>query len=427
MTDLESVDFFTDPSLIADTLPYFEYLRGKCPVVQEPHHGVMVITGREEAGTILADPETFSSCVAAGGPFPPLPFEPDGDDIRDQISHHRAKLPMSKHIATMDPPEHTWVRSLLSRLFTPRRLVEHEEFLTALADRVLDEWMTTPHEQGRCEFRADYAHPFATLMITHLLGFPEMSPEELREATAEPPEMLGTLDLEAVSADPLLFVHKDLMGPIEDRRREPRDDLLSTLATATGPDGSLPPVIDIVRPASFLLVAGSDTTAKLLTFAAQMLGERPEIQSRLREDRSLVPSFIEECLRYTSPVKTIFRLAARSAVVGGVDVPAGTVVMISPDAVNRDPQCFDRPNEFRIDRKNARDHVTFSRGPHSCLGASLARAEGQISVNRILDRLGDIAIDEDEHGPPENRRYVYEPNFLMRGLTQLHLTYTPLA
>lgn len=426
MTELEAVDFFTDPSLIADTQPYFEYLRGKCPVVREPHHGVMVVTGREEAATALADAETFSSCVAAGGPFPPLPFEPDGDDIRELIAQHRAKLPMSKHIATMDPPEHTWVRSLLGRLFTPRRLVEHEEFLTTLADRVLDAWMTAANAHGHCEFHADYAHPFATLMIMHILGFPDMSPQELREATAEPPEMLGTLDLEAVSADPLLFVHKDLIGPIEDRRREPRGDLLSTLATAPGPDGALPPVIDVVRPASFLLVAGSDTTAKLLTFAAQMLGERPDIQKRLRADRTLVPAFIEECLRYTSPVKTIFRLAARSTVVGGVDVPAGTVLMISPDAVNRDPQRFERPHEFRIDRKNAREHVTFSRGPHACLGASLARAEGRISVNRMLDRLGDIAIDADEHGPPESRRYVYEPNFLMRGLTELHLTYTPL-
>lgn len=156
-----------------------------------------------------------------------------------------------------------------------------------------------------------------------------------------------------------------------------------------------------------------------------MLVERPDIQERLREDRSLIPSFIEESLRLESPVKSDSRLARRSTTVAGVDIPAGTVVVVLPGAVNRDPRRFDNPHEFRLDRKNVREHMAFARGVHSCPGAPLARVEGRVSIERILDRMADIAVDEARHGPAGDRRYRYEPTYILRGLTELHLTFTP--
>lgn len=128
-----------------------------------------------------------------------------------------------------------------------------------------------------------------------------------------------------------------------------------------------------------------------------------------------------------SPVKCHFRMARTTTSIGDIKVPAGSTVMLLPGASNRDARKFDDPNEFRIDRPNVREHVAFGRGNHSCPGAPLARAEGRISLNRILDRMADIAIAEGQHGPADARRYSYEPTWQMRGLTELHLGFTPIA
>ena len=107
MPDFDAIDFFTDPSLVPDPQPYFDYLRGKAPVVRESHHGVVAVTGYDEAMALYKDIDSFSSCIAVGGPFPPLPFEPSGDDISGLVEQHRTKLPLHEHMVTMDPPDHT--------------------------------------------------------------------------------------------------------------------------------------------------------------------------------------------------------------------------------------------------------------------------------------------------------------------------------
>ena len=176
-----------------------------------------------------------------------------------------------------------------------------------------------------------------------------------------------------------------------------------------------------------LIFAGQETTTKLLSFGVRMMAENPEIQALLREDRSKIPTFVEEALRTESPVKCHFRMARTSTTIGDTEIPAGTTVMLLPGASNRDERKFDDPSEFRVDRPNVREHIAFGRGNHSCPGAPLARAEGRISFNRILDRMSDITICDAEHGPPDARRYAYEPTWQMRGLTELHIGFTPIA
>ncbi|VBA58529.1 Biotin biosynthesis cytochrome P450 [Mycobacterium attenuatum] len=423
MSDYDSIDFFTDPSLVPDPYPYFDYLRSRNPVLRLPHHGVVAVTGYEEAAAVYKDTDSFSNCVALGGPFPPLPFEPAGDNINAQIDQHREKFPMYEHMVTMDPPDHTRARSLLSRLLTPSRLKQNEEFMWRLADRQLDEFLGN----GRCEFISEYSKPFATLVIADLLGVPEDDHKEFRVmlGAERPGSRVGGFDHESVGTNPLQWLDEKFCSYIEDRRREPRGDVLTALATAKYPDGSTPEVIDVVRSATFLFAAGQETTAKLLSAALQVLVERPDIQERLRANRSLIPSFIEESLRLESPVKSDSRLARRTTNIAGVDITAGTIVVVLPGAVNRDPRRFDNPHEFRLDRKNVREHMAFARGVHSCPGAPLARVEGRVSIERILDRMSDIAVDPARHGPAGDRRYRYEPTYILRGLTELHLTFTP--
>ena len=422
MTDYDSIDFFTDGSLVPDPHPYFDYLRSQNPVLRLPHYGVIAVTGYEEASEVYKDSETFSNIVALGGPFPPLPFTPEGDDISAQIDEHRSYFPMNEHMVTMDPPEHTRARSVLSKLLTPSRLKQNEEFMWSLADRQLDEFL----HNGKCEFITEYSKPFATLVIADLLGVPEDDHKEFRVVLgADRPETrVGALDHESIGINPLQWLDEKFSSYVEDRRREPRGDVLTSLATALYPDGSTPPVIEVVRSATFLFAAGQETTAKLLSAALQVLGDRPDIQQRLRDDRSLIPGFIEESLRMDSPVKSDSRLARRATTIGGVDIPAGTVVMVLPGAANRDPRRFENPHEFQVDRKNVREHMAFARGVHSCPGGPLARVEGRVSIERILDRMPHIEIDEAAHGPAGGRRYDYEPTYILRGLRELHLSFT---
>ncbi len=424
MSDFDTIDYFTDQSLVPDPHPYFDHLRSKCPVVREPNYGVLAVTGYEEAATVLKDPDTFSSCIAVAGPFPPLPFTPEGDDITEQITAHRSQMPMFEHMVTMDPPDHTNARSLLNRLLTPSRLKENEDFMWRLADEVLDDFIAN----GRCEFLSAYAKPFSLLVIADLLGVPQADHEEFRVVlgSPRPGSVVGSLEHESVGLNPLEWLDEKFVGYLEDRRESPRDDVLTALATAKYPDGSTPPVLEVARSATFLFAAGQETTTKLLSASMKVLGDHPDVLATLRKDRSRIPVFVEEALRMDAPVKSQFRLARRNTTVGDMDVPAGTTLMVCPGAVNRDPAKFEHPHEFDLNRKNVREHIAFGRGVHSCPGGPLARVEGRVSIERILDRMADIAIDEQLHGPPGDRSYTYEPTFILRGLTELNITFTPV-
>ncbi|NUS93347.1 MAG: cytochrome P450, partial [Nocardia sp.] len=293
MTDLAARDFFSDEAIAQDPYEYLDHLRSRNPVFREPHYGVVVVTGYREADQAFRNTADFSACVSIGGPFPPLPFEPAGDDISAQIAEHRHRFPIFEHMVTMDPPDHTRARSLLNRLLTPKRLKENEEYMWRQADRQLDEFL----DAGRCEFLADYAKPFATMVITDLLGVPEADRERFRRTLAGegyPGSRVGALDHEPVGLNPLEWLDETFGAYIADRRRAPRGDVLGTLATTSYPDGTLPEVIDVVRPATFLFAAGQETVTKLLSSAVRILAERPELQQRLRADRSLVGNFMEE-------------------------------------------------------------------------------------------------------------------------------------
>jgi cytochrome P450 len=422
--DYDSIDFFTDQSLVPDPYPYFDHLRSQCPVLKTSNYGVVAVTGHEEATVVYKDADLFSSCIAVGGPFPPLPFVPEGSDIRDQIEAHRAELPMSEHMVTMDPPQHSRARSLLNRLLTPKRLKENEEFMWRLADQQLDEFL----DNGKCEFLTEYAQPFSMLVIADLLGVPEEDHRTFRDVLATPSEgmRVGALDHEPLAHNPLAWLDDKFSRYLEDRRASPRDDVLTGLATAKYPEGDTPEIDDVAKSATFLFAAGQHTTAKLLASTIRVFAEQPEVVEALRADRSRIPSFVEEMLRMEGPVKSAFRLATADTTLGGVDIPAGTVVMVNPGAINRDPRKFDAPHELHIDRSNVREHLSFGRGAHSCPGGPLARVEGRVTVERILDRMTDIRVDEEKHGPADDRRFTYEPTFIVRGLTDINITFAKL-
>ena len=422
MTDYDSVDFFADTSLLEDPYPYFDHLRSKCPVLPTPHHGVVAVSGYEEASEVYLNPDEFSSCNSVIGPFAAFPVPLEGDDIGEIIDTYRDQLPMFEHMVTMDQPMHTRERSLIMRLLTPKRLRENEAFMRGLADRQIDEFVA----RGECEFISAYSQPFAMLVVADVLGVPEEDHERFRAGfgLSTGPGPIGK-EGEGMGANALGWLDGEFARYIEDRRREPRGDVLTDLALATYPDGSTPDVTSVVRTSTFLFAAGQETTARLLAVALKYLCEYPELQDELRAHNDRIPGFIEEALRIESPVKADFRLARRNTTVAGVDIAAGTPVMLLNGAANRDPRLFECPDEFQVDRPNAKVHLAFGRGPHACPGGPLARVEGRVSVERILDRMRDIRLSEEHHGPPSDRHYDYEPTWILRGLHKLHIEFTP--
>ena len=420
MTDWEAMDFFRDDALVADPYPYFDALREQGPVRREPHHGVMMVTGYDEAVEVFHDARTFSSCLSVTGPFPGFPVPLEGDDVTGRIEQHRHELPMSDQLPTLDPPVHTDHRALLMRLITPKRLKENEASMWQLADRLLDEFLAP----GEGEFISGFAGPFTLLVIADLLGVPEEDQQEFARSLQHRPRSDGIGIIgEELNHDPLEFLYARFTGYIEDRRREPRQDVLTGLATATFPDGSTPDVADVVRIAANLFSAGQETTVRLLSSALKLIAERPDLQRLLRNEHDRIPNFVEETLRMDSPVKGDFRLSRVPASVGGVDIPAGTTVMVLNGAANRDPRHFADPATFDAARPNARHHLAFGRGIHTCPGAPLARAEARVTIERLLDRTAGIRISERAHGPAEARRYRYIPTYILRGLTRLHLEF----
>ena len=422
---LDTVDFFTDADLAQDPYEYYETLREHGPVVHEPHHDVYMVTGYEEAVAIYHDQATWSSCTAVTGPFPGFPVPLEGDDVTELIEQHRDELPFSDQLPTFDPPKHTAHRALLMRLITPKRLKENEEFMWELADQTIDEFFPSGSARGECELVTQYAQPFTLLVVADLLGVPADDRNRFREhllgGHGRVQRGVGSTKGEAMEHTPLEYLYEQFSAYIEDRRANPRDDILTGLATATFPDGSLPEVADAMRIASNLFAAGGETTARLITMSFQILGDHPELQAELRADREKIPNFIEESLRYESPIKGDFRLSRVPTTVGGVDLPAGTTVMILNGAANRDPRQFDSPLEFQLDRANARQHIAFGHGIHTCAGAPLARAETIVTINRFLDRTSDFRVSGEHHGPVDARQYQYDPTFILRGLRSLHL------
>ena len=417
--DYESIDFFRSGKLVGDPYPYFEYLREHGPVWREPYHDVYMITGYDEALAVYRDHQTFSSCNTVAGPFTPFPVPLEGDDVSAIIEEYRDVLPFSDQLPSFDPPKHTAQRALLMRLITPKRLKENEEFMWRLCDQQLDEFVAS----GRCEFIADYAQPFTLLVIADLLGVPESDQDWFRTELASQPSGIGSK--EAMAHKPLEFLYERFTAYITDRRREPREDVMTGLATATFPDGTIPEVHDAALIAANLFAAGQETTARLLSFMIQAIGDRPGLEQELRVQRDRIPAFIEETLRFESPLKGQFRMAKVPITLGGVDIPAGATVMVLPGAANRDQCPFADPTEFKLDRANGRQHLAFGNGIHTCAGAPLARAEGRVTMERLLDRITDIRISEADHGPAGDRHYRYIPTYFLRGLEALHIEFTP--
>jgi cytochrome P450 len=410
--DVLDRDFFTDPEILQDPTPWYTAVREHGPVWREPNRGVVVLSGIKEISEVYGDHERFSAIVAALGPLVPLQKPGEGESWAEAIERHRHEIPMGEMLTSIDPPRHTRERALAGKLFTLNRLKQNEAFMETLADELIDEIA----DRGEVEFGAVYARPFTLLVVADLLGVPPEDHKQFRRWLGGPQGNVGNPEGEHGGDQVFGNLAPYFTRYIEERRQSPGEDYMSRLAHVRYPDGVLPEVAEVVRLASILFAAGQETTARLLLAGMHVLADQPALADELRSDPSGIPNFVEECLRLEGPIKSTFRLALADTRIGDVAVPAGTVVMGSIGAANRDPRVFDDPDRFDAKRPNARRNIAFGIGEHFCPGASLARAEARISFQRLLARLDDFRLVDPE-------ALSYAKTFIIRGLDGLPLRF----
>jgi cytochrome P450 len=421
-TQTAARDYFTDKDVLLDPYDYFEQIRADGPVHRMPARDVVIVTGFKEAVDILLNTRDFSA-ILNPDPLAPLRFEPEGDDISAQVEAVQGTGPMDLMVS-YDGDRHTASRSLLNPLFKPSRLKANEEFMRGYADAMVREMVA----RGGCELIGEVATPYVTMVIADLLGVPEDDREEFRKVIdAGPPP--GDMDADeaarAQASQALMFMIGYFNRYLAERRENPRDDVMTELAQARFPDGSTPELIEPVKAAMFLFAAGQDTSAKLIGNAVRFLCDNPEMQQHLRENRDQIGPFLEETLRLEGSTKGTFRLAMRDTRIGDVEIPAGQRVVVALAAANRDPRRWEDPAEFRLNRPRIKEHVAFGRGAHTCAGAPLARVEVAVLLDRFLEHTSAITLSEAHHGPPGNRRIDYEASFIIRGIDNLHVEFTP--
>lgn len=430
----EAADWYTDVSLVDDPHAYFHWLRAHGPVVRLPYRNAVAVTGYDETVALMLDTEHFSEINAVTGGLVELPFTTDGDDITELLSAHRKEIDFADQIVAESGSRHADLRSILARLFTPSRLKVLQPKLLATAEGLIDEF----HKDGKVDIVRQYGSPYGALVISDLLGLSEETRAKFRALLegAIPVPMDATR--EEMMKNPLVPVGKDLFGMIARRRLAnhallrplrallAQEDILNDLAQATYPDGSKPSLVDLTGLAAFLFGAGQDTTNRLLANGFKVIATRPDIQEELRRDPGRIEAFIEELLRYDGSVKSGGRLCKKTTVLGGVEIKAGTPILMSHMAANRDPQRFPDPDRFDMDRPRIKEHLAFGRGPHTCIGAPLARREVATSIERLLARMGNIRLSEAHHGPEGARRFEYEPTYVLRALKDLHVEFDPL-
>lgn len=439
MMTAQERDFYTDRSVLLDPYEWFEELRAKGPICKMANRDLVLVTGYEEAVEVLNNMQDWSSAISVSGPLLPLPFEPAGEDITDQIEAHRHLIPASDLLAARDGTPHANSRALIAALFTPSRLKANQEYITGVADEMVRRVVAN----GGCELMSEIASPFVTYVVSDILGVPVEDRDEFRRIidmapppgsmeAAPPPGMEAEWaaramegQAEASRNSPLNQMAGYFARYITERRAAPRDDVLSEFAQASYPDHTSPDVAELVRLSMFLFGAGQDTSAKLIGNAFRYLVDEPGLQEQLRADPKLIPAFIEEVLRLEGSIKTVKRLARRHVRVAGIDILPGTKVVIGIAAANRDPRRWENPTEFRLDRAGAKQHLSFGRGGHTCAGAPLARAEVRVIFEKLLEHTAHVSLSEAEHGPVGNRRWEFEPSFSVRGFSKLHAAFEP--
>jgi cytochrome P450 len=377
---------FLSDDLRRDPYPLYEQVRSSSPLLHEPQSDMWLVFDYESVKRVLTDHEAFSSIVT-----PPTGKAPDW-------------------LVFSDPPRHTKLRGLIMRAFTPRSIANLEQRIRALSRELLEPVL----ERGQMDLAVDYSNLLPTMVIAEMIGIPVADRARflrwgetimnLSYAIAGGEEAAQAMQENAVVKEEMKAYLKEVLP---ERRRAPKDDLLTRLVEAEV-DGERLTEDEILGFFQLLLSAGVETTTNLINNAILCLIESPDQLVRLRAEPHLLHSAIEEVLRYRSPGQIVFRSTKREIELHGQVIPAGKLVLGMLGSANRDPMKFRDADRFDITR-GPNPHIAFGHGIHFCLGASLSRLEARVALEDLLERMKGFELASSEPWEPRKGLHVHGP------------------
>lgn len=412
----------TEPTLELDNLfasvqdpyPMYAYLRENEPVRWNPMFNCFMLSKYDDVNMAFSDHQRFSSDIWT--PIPESLGATIGLQPEDEASQFLKKiLPyMAENLQGMDPPGHTRQRTLMMKTFTPRMLEAFRPTVQRIVDDLIDQHLA----QGKMDLVTDLAYPLPSNVILDLLSIPRSGRPYIKASSEAINEFVGTLLFNGPAvwerlAGIFAEVNTYLKSLIAERRAHPGDDLLTKMVHAEE-NGDMLSEDEIVIATNFLLFAGHETTANLISVGTYHLLQNPEQLAQLRADPSKMPAAVEELLRYVSPVHTLSRRTLQEVTIRGVTIPAESSVNIFVGSANRDSEKFPDPEKLDINRPPTRS-LGFGYGIHYCLGAALARIEGQVAFETMLRRLPNLRLTDETP--------VFRPNYWLRGLLNLPVTF----
>lgn len=399
------------PETIEDPYPVYEELRRRGPY-QPPGTDLFLIARFDDVMHVLLHPEVFSSRGMAGP------------------RRHSAELaaiyargwPLVEVLTPADSPEHTWYRQVVGKAFSPNSMRKLEPRITRIVHELIDGFV----DRGEVELVGAFARPFPLYVFADMVGIPREDVPRVKAWTDDRIEMLGTTvgvvpyerQLELAESE-VEFQHY-LYALVEERRRQPRDDLMTKIVSAKlkGFGGRRLTDAEVLSMLSTLLDGGNETTVNLIANGMTLLMQHPDRLEILLREPGRIENFVEESLRLESPVQCLFRRCRFDTELSGVKIPANARLAILYGAANRDESRFREPDRFDVRRSDAAQGVQFGAGTHLCLGIHLARMEGRVAFTALLDRLRDLRLAEGRND------FRHHPSPIVRGIRELHVEFS---
>jgi cytochrome P450 len=347
---------YTKEDRLLNPFPWYDTMRKTDPVHYYEQYGIWQAFRYNDVQRVLSDYTAFSSSF--------------GGQNQD---------PLSTSLISMDPPRHRQLRNIVTQAFTPRTVARLSDRITAIVTELLDKVVTT----GRMDIIDDFSYPLPVIVIAEMLGIPQEDRERFKHWSDA---IVGITS--SGGNNPQQEMGAYFLNMIAQRRQNPEDDLISALLAAQI-DGVHLDQRELLGFCILLLVAGNETTTNLIGNALLCFDEHPETMEQLRAEPDLLPTAIEEVLRYRSPVQLMYRHAVADIELGDRTIRAGQMIMAQIGSANRDEAQFPNADTFDI-RRTPNRHIAFGHGIHFCLGAPLARLEAKIALNLLLERLQDI-------------------------------------
>jgi cytochrome P450 len=399
--DLFGPDFQGNPPAI------YEQLRRSGAVRYLPGHDWYLVTKAEAVREVLRDAERFSSQVHKHTQ-PPA-------EVADEVAQIRAQgWPYTPALGTNDPPDHTRLRRLVQRAFTPRSLA----WMEPLVRRTAEELAAALPDGAKLDFLAAFAEPLPVWAISRVLGLPESRRGDIRRWSVAAAASIGGMpDAEAwiENERTLLHYQQTMAAEIEQVRQAPREGLLSTLVQAAdnpGPGEDPIPMAQLLTLLRELVIAGNETSGKLITEIVRLLDTEPGEWDRIRSEPERARPVVEEALRWATPSQTAFRRATSDTQLAGLDIPAGSVLVVSFASANRDEDVYPDAARFDPHRDGLQQQLAFGLGQHACIGSPLARMEAVIATQVLAQQFDALTVIGRE-------RLRYNASFMVRGLLEL--------